>query len=173
MVLPWSVTIPPSTGNLSILWAVDRTAWIFLRSGLPMMPLYGDGDLTIMKFIKALVECSSSPRDTINEICPNGQDISPLNPKSRAVARIRWPSASASITIGLSYPSLLVRGGKEISWLAEKLWVTLCLVIRCQGWTMKIVAPLLGASHFFAAFLCSPLLPPYISSLIRFEAVLT
>ncbi|GJS56648.1 hypothetical protein Tco_0651432 [Tanacetum coccineum] len=124
MVLPWSVTIPPSTGNLSILWAVDGTAWIFLRPGLPMMPLYGDEDLTIMKFIKALVECSSSPRDTINEICLNGQDIYPLNPKSGAVA---------GITIGLSCPSLLVRGGKEISWLAEKLWVTLCLVIRCQG----------------------------------------
>ncbi|GJW26855.1 hypothetical protein Tco_0040666 [Tanacetum coccineum] len=34
------------------------------------------------------MECSSSPMDTINDICPNGQDISLLNPKSRVVAGI-------------------------------------------------------------------------------------
>ncbi|GJR09943.1 hypothetical protein Tco_0792595 [Tanacetum coccineum] len=34
------VTIPPSTGNLSILWAVDGTAWISRILGLPMIPLY-------------------------------------------------------------------------------------------------------------------------------------
>nr|GEU95865.1 hypothetical protein [Tanacetum cinerariifolium] len=37
-----------------------------------MMPLYGDGDLTFMKFIRALSECSSSPKVTISDICPNG-----------------------------------------------------------------------------------------------------
>nr|GEV83712.1 hypothetical protein [Tanacetum cinerariifolium] len=45
MALLQSVTIPPSTGNLSIPWVVDDTAWIFLRLGRPMIPLYGDGDL--------------------------------------------------------------------------------------------------------------------------------
>nr|GEV37288.1 hypothetical protein [Tanacetum cinerariifolium] len=35
-----------------------------------MMPLYSDGDLTTIKFIKALVECSSSPRIPLNcKIC--------------------------------------------------------------------------------------------------------
>nr|GFC96412.1 hypothetical protein [Tanacetum cinerariifolium] len=68
MVFPQSVTIPPFIRNLSILWAVDETAWIFLRPGRPMMPLYG----TAIKFLKALIECSSSPRDTISEIYPNG-----------------------------------------------------------------------------------------------------
>nr|GEX53640.1 hypothetical protein [Tanacetum cinerariifolium] len=37
-----------------------------------MMSLYGDGDLTFMKFIRALSECSSSPKVTISDICPNG-----------------------------------------------------------------------------------------------------
>ncbi|GJS81624.1 hypothetical protein Tco_0748165 [Tanacetum coccineum] len=64
------VTIPPSTWNLSISWAVDGTAKIFLRPGRPMIPLYGDGDLTTMKFIVVLVECSPSPKDTISDIFP-------------------------------------------------------------------------------------------------------
>ncbi|GJS40990.1 hypothetical protein Tco_0566033 [Tanacetum coccineum] len=88
MVLLRSVTIPPPTRNLSSLWAVDGTAWIFLRPGRPMILLYGDGDLTTIKFIKAFTECSSSPKDTISDICPKDQDISPLNPKSGVVARI-------------------------------------------------------------------------------------
>nr|GEV93845.1 hypothetical protein [Tanacetum cinerariifolium] len=67
--------------NLSIPWAVDGTAWIFLRPRRPMIPLYGDGDLTTIKFIKALMEFFPSPKDTISDICPNGQDISPLNPR--------------------------------------------------------------------------------------------
>ncbi|GKF57718.1 hypothetical protein Tco_0171255, partial [Tanacetum coccineum] len=50
------VTIPPLTGNLSILRAVDDTSWTSRIPGLPMIPLYGDNDLTIMKFIYALVE---------------------------------------------------------------------------------------------------------------------
>ncbi|GKB52991.1 hypothetical protein Tco_0903744, partial [Tanacetum coccineum] len=37
------VTIPPSTGNFSIPWAVDGTARIAEIPGLPIMPLYGDG----------------------------------------------------------------------------------------------------------------------------------
>ncbi|GJU18121.1 hypothetical protein Tco_1146087 [Tanacetum coccineum] len=41
----------------------------------PMIPLYDDGDLTTMKFIEALAECSPSPKDTISDICSNGQDI--------------------------------------------------------------------------------------------------
>ncbi|GJX98941.1 hypothetical protein Tco_0355960 [Tanacetum coccineum] len=90
MVLMRSVTIPPSTGSLSILWAVDGTAWIFLRPGRPIIPLYGDGDLITIKFIKVFVECSPSPKDTISDIYPNGQDISPLNPKSRVVVGIIW-----------------------------------------------------------------------------------
>ncbi|GJR70402.1 hypothetical protein Tco_0016467 [Tanacetum coccineum] len=88
MVLLRSVTIPPSTRNLSIPWAVDGTAWTFLRPGRLMIPLYGNGDRTTIKFIKEFVECFESPKDTISYISPNGQDISPLNPRSGVVAGI-------------------------------------------------------------------------------------
>nr|GEX07525.1 hypothetical protein [Tanacetum cinerariifolium] len=47
-----SVSIPPTKGNFNIPFAVDETACIFLSPGLPMIPLYGDDDLTITKFIK-------------------------------------------------------------------------------------------------------------------------
>ncbi|GJU72934.1 hypothetical protein Tco_1264339 [Tanacetum coccineum] len=87
-VLLCSVTTPSGTGNLSIPCAVDGIACIFLRPRRLMIPLYGEGDWTTMKFIMALVECSSSPSDTISEICLSGQDISQLNPKSDVVAGI-------------------------------------------------------------------------------------
>ncbi|GJZ18930.1 hypothetical protein Tco_0555520 [Tanacetum coccineum] len=87
-VLLCSVTTPSGTGNLSIPCTVDGTAYIFLRPRRPMIPLYGEGDWKTMKFIMALVECSSSPSDTISEICLSGQDISQLNPKSGVVAGI-------------------------------------------------------------------------------------
>nr|GEY83920.1 hypothetical protein [Tanacetum cinerariifolium] len=72
MLLLRIVTIPPSTRNFIILLAVDGTAWIFLRPRMPMIPLYGDGDLTIMKLIRVLVECTSSPKVTISDIFPSG-----------------------------------------------------------------------------------------------------
>ncbi|GKF63320.1 hypothetical protein Tco_0186768, partial [Tanacetum coccineum] len=78
-----------------------------------------------MKFIRALVECSSSPKVTISDICPSGHDISPLNPRKE----IRWPSTSASITIGVSCPLLCPRVEKEISWSAKKLWVLLLALV--------------------------------------------
>nr|GFB53438.1 hypothetical protein [Tanacetum cinerariifolium] len=108
MVLPRSVTIPPSTGNLSIPCAVDGTNWIFLRPGWPMILLYEEGHLTTIKFIKALVECSSSPRI-------------PADLPSTYIRWTRWPLTFASITIGLSCPSSFARGGNEISGFVEKL----------------------------------------------------
>nr|GEW44561.1 hypothetical protein [Tanacetum cinerariifolium] len=81
VVLLRIVTIPSSTGDFSIPRGVDGTAWIFLRPGRSMIPLYGDGDLTTMKFIRVLAECSPSPKVTISDIFPNGQDISSLNPR--------------------------------------------------------------------------------------------
>nr|GEY43796.1 hypothetical protein [Tanacetum cinerariifolium] len=53
-----------------------------------MIPLYGDGYLTTLKFIRALAECSSSPKVTISDICPGDQDISLLNLRREVVARI-------------------------------------------------------------------------------------
>ncbi|GKF78591.1 hypothetical protein Tco_0234159 [Tanacetum coccineum] len=85
-----NVTVPPVTGNFSILWAVDGTAWIILTLSLPMISLYEDGDLTTMKFIHAEVECSSSPIFTSNVICPSGHIISPLNLTSGVAAGIIW-----------------------------------------------------------------------------------
>ncbi|GKF95482.1 hypothetical protein Tco_0288217, partial [Tanacetum coccineum] len=90
MVLLRIVTTPPSIGNLSISWAVDGTAWIFLRPGRQMIPLYGDENMTTIKFIVVLVEFSPSPKDTISDICPNSQDISLLNPKRGVVAGTIW-----------------------------------------------------------------------------------
>nr|GEV49764.1 V-type proton ATPase subunit a2-like [Tanacetum cinerariifolium] len=68
----------------------NRTASILLTPSLPMIPLYGDGDLTIMKFIHADVECSSSPIFTSSDIYPSGDIISPLNPASGVVAGTTW-----------------------------------------------------------------------------------
>nr|GEX26223.1 hypothetical protein [Tanacetum cinerariifolium] len=85
-----SVTVLPATGNFSIPWAVGGIAWILLTPGLPIIPLYGDGDLTIMKFIHANDECSSSPIFTSSDICPSGHIISSLNPTRGVVAGIIW-----------------------------------------------------------------------------------
>ncbi|GJW12044.1 hypothetical protein Tco_1577871 [Tanacetum coccineum] len=79
---------PSRTGNLSIPCVVDGTAWSFLSPIHPMIPLYEEGDRTIMKSIIAIVECSSSPNDTISDICLNGQDISPMNPSSGVMAGV-------------------------------------------------------------------------------------
>ncbi|GKD62299.1 hypothetical protein Tco_1299808 [Tanacetum coccineum] len=53
-------------------WAIGHG---FHLAGLPIMPLYEDGDQTTINFISALMECSSSFNDTISDICPNDQDI--------------------------------------------------------------------------------------------------
>ncbi|GJY57427.1 hypothetical protein Tco_0456542 [Tanacetum coccineum] len=74
-----SVTVPSSTGNFNIPCAVDGTARIFLIPGLPIITLCWDGDLIIMKFIYAEVECTSSPILTSKAIWPSGQMVSPLN----------------------------------------------------------------------------------------------
>ncbi|GKE51190.1 hypothetical protein Tco_1486346 [Tanacetum coccineum] len=84
------VTIPPSTRNLSIPWAVDGTAWISLIPSLPMIPLYGDNDLTIMKLIHAFVECSVSPIITKSLSCPSGHIVYPLKLVNDVVAGTIW-----------------------------------------------------------------------------------
>ncbi|GJZ92587.1 hypothetical protein Tco_0664652, partial [Tanacetum coccineum] len=78
------------TGNFSISLAVNGIAWILLTLGLPMIPLYGDDDLTTMKFIHAEVECSSSPIFTSSDIYPNSYIISPLNLTSGVAAGTIW-----------------------------------------------------------------------------------
>ncbi|GKF99763.1 hypothetical protein Tco_0301454 [Tanacetum coccineum] len=51
ILLLLSVSVPPITGNFIILCVVDGTAFIFRNPGLPMIPLYGDVDLTTMNSI--------------------------------------------------------------------------------------------------------------------------
>ena len=80
--------MPPFTGNLSIPCAVDGTAGIDDISGLPIMPLYGEGDLITMKFIQVAVECCSSPTTTSKSSCPIGHIFSPVKPVSDVVAVI-------------------------------------------------------------------------------------
>ncbi|GJR24117.1 hypothetical protein Tco_0972644 [Tanacetum coccineum] len=58
ILLLFSVSIPPVTGNFIIPCVVDGTACIFRNPGLPMIPLCGDVDLTTMKSIHVDVECS-------------------------------------------------------------------------------------------------------------------
>ncbi|GJZ03922.1 hypothetical protein Tco_0537197 [Tanacetum coccineum] len=81
-----SVTVPPVTGNFNILWVVEGISLILLTHGLPIIPLYGECDLTTMKFIHAEVECSSSPIFISSDTCPSGHIISPLNPTKYVVA---------------------------------------------------------------------------------------
>ncbi|GKB16428.1 hypothetical protein Tco_0850351 [Tanacetum coccineum] len=69
---------------------VDETACNFLTSGLPIIPLYEDGDLTTTKFIQAEAECSSSPIVTKNCIFPIGHIISLLNSINGVLAGINW-----------------------------------------------------------------------------------
>ncbi|GKA83562.1 hypothetical protein Tco_0805157 [Tanacetum coccineum] len=76
----------PLGASATILHSADGTTLIFWNPGRPIIPLYGDEDLTTMKFIRALIECFPSPKDTISDICPKGQDISPLNPIRGVVA---------------------------------------------------------------------------------------
>nr|GEU88257.1 hypothetical protein [Tanacetum cinerariifolium] len=89
-LLLFRVITPPSTGSFSIPWAVDATACNFLTPGLPIIPLYGDGDLTTTKFIQAAVECSSYLIFTSSCICSIGHIISPLNPIKGVVTGINW-----------------------------------------------------------------------------------
>ena len=78
--------MPPSTGNLSIPCAVDGTARMDDILGLPIMPLYGEGDLITIKFIQAAVECSLLPTTTSNRICPMDHIFSPVKPVNDVVA---------------------------------------------------------------------------------------
>nr|GEU35725.1 transposase (putative), gypsy type [Tanacetum cinerariifolium] len=54
-----------------LICCFDGTVWNFLRPDHPLIPLYGEGDQMIMKFIMVVVKCSSSPSDTISDIFPN------------------------------------------------------------------------------------------------------
>ncbi|GJS76797.1 hypothetical protein Tco_0726678 [Tanacetum coccineum] len=99
-----NVTVPPSTGNFNIPCAVDGMSQIFLIPGLPIIPLCWDGDLTIMKFIHAEVECFSSPIFTSKDIWPSRQMVSPLNPVRYVVAGTIWLFISGrSLTKQCSY----------------------------------------------------------------------
>ncbi|GJW73148.1 hypothetical protein Tco_0132518 [Tanacetum coccineum] len=69
---------------------VHSSGIILLLRSLPIIPLYGDGDLTTIKFIYVEVECSSSPIFTSSDICPIGHMISPLKPMRGVVAGTIW-----------------------------------------------------------------------------------
>ncbi|GJQ97465.1 hypothetical protein Tco_0008604 [Tanacetum coccineum] len=101
----YSVTVPPVTGNFNIPWAVDGIALILLTPGLPIIPLYGECDLTIMNVV--LTEEFWEKR------LPR-------------LSTMRWDKVSfhtlASITMGPSVPSSSPKGGNEI--------ILLVLVLR-------------------------------------------
>ncbi|GJW96910.1 hypothetical protein Tco_0178718 [Tanacetum coccineum] len=81
---------PPTTRNFSISCAVDVNCLISLIPSLPMIPLYGDNDLTIMKLIHAFVECSASPIITKSLSCPSGHIVYPLKLVNDVVAGTIW-----------------------------------------------------------------------------------
>ncbi|GKC28794.1 hypothetical protein Tco_1036088, partial [Tanacetum coccineum] len=80
-----------------------------------MIPLYGDSDLTIMKFIHAFVECFASPIVTKSLSCPSGHIVSLLKPVNDVVAGTIWLLTSGrsrlkqcSVTMGgggLNFPA--------------------------------------------------------------------
>lgn len=78
--------MPHSPGNLSISCVVDGTARMAEIPVLPIMPLYGEGDLITIKFIQAAVECSLLQTTTSNRICPMGHIFSPVKPVNDVVA---------------------------------------------------------------------------------------
>ena len=78
--------MPPSTRNLSIAYVVDGTARMADIPGLPIMPLYGEGDLITIKFIQDVVECYLLPTTTSSRICPMGHIFSPVKPVNDVVA---------------------------------------------------------------------------------------
>ncbi|GJT71296.1 hypothetical protein Tco_1030582 [Tanacetum coccineum] len=117
------VTIPPSTGNFSIPWAVDGTARIADIPGLPIMPLYGDGDLITIKFIQAVVECSLLPTIT---------DSSSINV-------LAWDCLTRCIYLLMesgSTTALAALNGKEMPLPCENFWLTFCLVFHCHDCTI-------------------------------------
>ncbi|GKC13702.1 hypothetical protein Tco_1010484 [Tanacetum coccineum] len=85
--------------GLETITISSGTTCNFLTPGLLIIPLYGDHDLTTMKFIQAEAECSSSPIVTNNCICPIGHIISPLNPINRVLAGINWLLISGRIRL--------------------------------------------------------------------------
>nr|GEW39316.1 hypothetical protein [Tanacetum cinerariifolium] len=104
ILLLCNVTIPPATRNFIILCAVDGIARIFLTLSLPIILLQGEGDLTTMKFIRADIECSSSPTLTSNDICPRGHIISLLNPTKGVVigeGGLNFPLSKARISLSV------------------------------------------------------------------------
>ncbi|GJT81416.1 hypothetical protein Tco_1055758 [Tanacetum coccineum] len=115
ILLLFSVSIPLVIGNFIIPCVVDGTACIFRNPGLPMIPLYGDVDLTTMKSIHVDVECSSSPIFTKSVICPNGHFISPLNPINEMTFR-RYICGALD---GLRSPLLLLGGLPSLHRLAN------------------------------------------------------
>ncbi|GJV03775.1 reverse transcriptase domain-containing protein [Tanacetum coccineum] len=101
-----------------------------------------DGDLTTMKFIQAVAECSSSLILTSSCICPIGHITLPLNPIKGVVAGIncsyriskadplsthirciQWPHISTSMIIGPSVPSSSLRAQKKDFYIKRE---TLC-----------------------------------------------
>ena len=78
--------MPPSTGNLSIPCVVDGIARMAEIAGLPIMPLYSEGDLITIKFIHASVECSLLPTKTNSYSFPMGHIFSPMKPVNDVMA---------------------------------------------------------------------------------------
>ncbi|GJV60195.1 hypothetical protein Tco_1466295 [Tanacetum coccineum] len=136
-LLLYSVTVPSSTGHFNIPCAVDGTAQIFLIPGLPIIALCWDGDMIIMKFIHAEVECTSSPILSSKAIWPSGQMCSYKTfedaPPLTYTRCTKCPPIPASIIIGPSVPSSSPKGGKEIVVSGEKFWVIMGLATLSHG----------------------------------------
>ncbi|GKB18849.1 hypothetical protein Tco_0852772 [Tanacetum coccineum] len=99
---------------------MDGTAWIFLWTGRLMIPLHGKGDLTTIKSSGHSWDHSTFHfrAESIEAVFIK---VFETDPPSTYIWWMRWHLTSASITIGISYPSLFARGGKEISGFVEKL----------------------------------------------------
>ncbi|GJU27464.1 hypothetical protein Tco_1166085, partial [Tanacetum coccineum] len=152
-----NVTVPPSTWNFSIPYAVDEV-W--------------DGDLTTMKFIHAKVECSSSPIFTSKDIWPNDQMVSPLNPvrcSSVHVHSVHEVPSYLSLNDHWSLRSVLVsqRMASGLSFLVVSLFLGafglsfyFSSLMNCDNYTLPL-------EHFHLSAFSTACIRPYCSSYLH------
>ncbi|GKD75014.1 hypothetical protein Tco_1333296 [Tanacetum coccineum] len=86
----WIATLIPSVAVSSLGGrTICVSATILHSAGIMVLLWIVTVPPSIRNFsIPVLVECSPSPKVTISDIYPNGQDISPLNPRRGVVAGI-------------------------------------------------------------------------------------
>ncbi|GJS92285.1 hypothetical protein Tco_0774921 [Tanacetum coccineum] len=126
-------------GNFIMPWAVDGTAPRARIPDLPRIPLYCECDLTTKNFIHTVAWYGCFPQDTLRNICPKGQVISPENPTNGMTTGIKLRliyglirKKQCSYKISKAFPP-----STYIRWMSYREQTFLP-----QDWTMKMATPL-------------------------------